>query len=242
MRTTVGRGLVGLAVIATLAVVSPVAHAQTSAGPAYVTRVVDGDTLYAELGGRLEVVRYLGVNTPRIEHPFYGAERYAALAREANRRLVEGKWIRLVFDGEPRDRFGRLRAYVWVGDRFVNALLVHHGYGEVAAASRAGYAEYFRTLQEGAQRDARGIWRDPSAQVYHRPRSTEVDADTGDREERGMTTTGGRVFSAPAPFIPSSSVISPGSTPSSSAGVPAGPAPRSSSGSPSYMPPGSMRK
>lgn len=238
MDTTVGRRLAGVALLATLVVASTAAHAQSQLGPAYVTRVIDGDTLYTELGGRFEVVRYLGVNTPRIEHPSYGPERYATAAREANRRLVEGKWIRLVFDGPPRDPHGRLLAYVWVGDTFVNAILVHRGYGEAAVASSAGYASYFRMLQDGAVRDARGLWRDPDAQTYHRPRPTELAAD----EDRGPEFAGARVFSAPAPFIPSSPASSPAYAPS--LGVPAGPPPpRSSVGSPSYIAPrGSIRK
>jgi micrococcal nuclease len=245
MEQAVGRRLTALALLATLVCIATPSAAQSFAGPAFVTRVVDGDTLYAELGGRIEVVRYLGVNTPRIEHPFYGAERYAMIAREANRQLVEGRWVRLVFEGPPRDSFGRLRAYVWAGERFVNALLVHHGYAEVATASTAGYAEYFRMLQDGAQQDGRGLWASHEAKTYHRPRPTELASDAGD-EEGGLSLSGGRVFSAPAPFIPTSSPTTSSSyTPS--LGVPAGPSTpsrspstssRSSGGSPSYATPG----
>ena len=124
------------------------------------------------------------------------------LAREANRRLVEGKWIRLVFDGETRDQHGRLRAYVWVGGLFVNALLLHRGYAEAAVSSSARYAEYFGMLQEGAKRDGRGLWRDRELIAHHRPRATELAADASDSESRGADSAGGRVFSAPAPFIP----------------------------------------
>jgi micrococcal nuclease len=235
MDRTLGRCLAGLALFLTLIAGSGPAHAQSQLGPAYVTGVVSGDTLYTELGGRLEVVRYLGVNAPRIEHPSYGPERYANAAREANRRLVEGKWVRLVFEGAPRDSHGRLRAYVWVGGVFVNAVLVHHGYGEAASGSSAGYTGYFRLLQAGAQRDGRGIWREPDAQAYHRPRATELAAD----EDRGPGLAGARVFSAPAPFIPSISSAAYAPSPS----TPAAPAARSRSGSPSYVAPrGSMRR
>jgi micrococcal nuclease len=208
MHTIVG-SLAVLALVTTL--LTGTTDAQPVAGPAYVTRVVDADTVYAEVGGRLEVVRYLGVNAPHIEHPALGTERYSLAAREANRRLVEGKWIRLVFEGPSRDRDGRLIAYVWVGDVFVNAMLVHRGYAEAAAESRAGYAAYFVSLQEGAQRDGRGLWREGSAQTYHRPRATEVAADEGRAD-----ATGGRVFSAPAPFVPTSSSSSYTFIPSSS--------------------------
>jgi micrococcal nuclease len=238
MDTMVGRRLAGLALLAALVAASTTAHAQSQLGPAYVTRVMDADTLYAEIGGRLEIVRYLGMNTPRIEHPTYGPKHYAVAAREANRRLVEGKWIHLVFDGAPRDADGRFRAYVWLGPVFVNAALVHRGYGEAAAASSAGYAGYFGMLQEGAQRDGRGIWRDPEAHTYHRPRPTELAAD----QDREGEFAGGRVFSAPAPFIPVAPTTSSGFTPSF--GVPAGPpTPSARSGSPSYVAPrGSMRR
>lgn len=240
MLRVVGWSLAGVASLLALVGAARPAHAQAQAGPAYVTRVVDGDTLYAELGGRLEAVRYLGVNTPRIEHPTYGAERYATIAREVNRRLVEGKWVRLVFEGSTRDRHGRLLAYVWSGNTFVNAALVHYGYGEAATASTAGYAAYFRTLEEGARQDARGIWRDRDAQTYHRPRPTELEADAGEHEDRAPTVSGGRVFSAPAPFLPSA----PSSSSSgSSVGVPGGPvAPAPSMRSPSSVTPrGSIR-
>jgi micrococcal nuclease len=235
MRIAVAARLAGVALLGTLAAALP-AHAQASLGPAYVTRVVDGDTVYAEIGGRLEVVRYLGVNTPRIEHPAYGPAPYAAVAREVNRRLVEGRWIRLVFDGPSRDPLGRLQAYVWVGDVFVNAVLAHYGYAEAAAGSRAGYATYFRELQDGAQRAGRGIWRDPEVATYHRPRATELAADARDGDDLTAGVAGGRVFSAPAPFIPSSPTTGSGGP---SPGVPSGP---TTTGSPSYIVPrGSMR-
>jgi micrococcal nuclease len=212
---------------------APAARAQAPTGPAYVTRVVDGDTLYAELGGHIEVVRYLGVSTPRIEHPAHGPERYARLAHEANRQLVEGRWIYLVFDGPPRDAHGRLLAYVWVGGQFVNALLVHRGYGEAATASPARHGPYFRSLEEGARRARRGVWRDPDAHEYHRPRASELDADAHD--EQTVVPSGGRVFSAPAPFLPSAttSAAPPAAGPTA---VPAAPAPAPRSG-PAYVSP-----
>ena len=227
----VARSLAGVVLVLAVAGAPSPAPAQTLAGPAYVTRVVEGDTLYAEVGGRLEAVRYLGVNAPRIAHPTRGTEPYAIVAREANRRLVEGKWIRLVFEPHPRDRYGRLLAYVWVGDLFVNAVLLHAGYVEAAASTATTrYGDYFRSLETGARQDGRGLWRDPEARTYHRPRPAEGTAEAGDYEERAADASGGRVFSAPAPFVPSPTP-GPGAP---SVGVPAGPR---APASPSYIPP-----
>jgi micrococcal nuclease len=235
------RRLVGVASLLACLMTGPSADAQTAVGPGYVTRVVDADTLYVELGGQLEIVRYIGVNTPRVEHPLYGPERYALLAREANRRMVEGKWVRLVFEGPVRDRHGRLFAYVWVDDLFVNAALLHRGYAETPSASTAGYAAYFRELEEGAWREGRGLWRDGTARLYHRPRPTELAAD--EQDEATGASSGGRVFSAPAPFIPPSPTTQ-WSAPSAPAVSvrPSPSAPSRSVGAPSYSTPsGSMR-
>jgi micrococcal nuclease len=188
--------------LAPVAGASP-ARAGSQAGPAYVTRVVDGNTLYAELGGRLEAVRYIGVNVPVVDHPTRGREPYAGVVREMNRRLVESQWIRLVFEDQSRDRDGRLLAYVWVGDLFINAALVHWGYAEAAAPSptNARYAAWFRSLEEGARRDGRGLWRYGDVQAYYRPGAAEREGE-GESQDRAATASGGRVFSAPAPFIP----------------------------------------
>jgi hypothetical protein len=67
------------------------------------------------------------------------------------------------------------------------------------------------------------------AQAYHRPRPAAGTAGAGEHEERAADVSGGRVFSAPAPFLPSTTPASP--TPA--VGAP-GPPPASS---PSYIPP-----
>jgi micrococcal nuclease len=94
--------------------------------------VVDGDTISVAIDNRIEKVRYIGINTPEIHHPTKGREPYGDAAREANARLVEGRWVQLVLDVQHRDSFGRLLAFVYVGSRFVNAELVWQGYAEAA--------------------------------------------------------------------------------------------------------------
>ena len=196
-----------------LAVAAPAA-AQTPARLGYVTRAVDGDTVYVELGGRIEAVQYLGLVVPLVNHPSRGPESYAAIAREVNRRLVEGKWVRLVYEGQPRDADGRLLAYVWSGDLFVNAALLHWGYAEAAPPSPdVRYAQYFRALEAGARREGRGLWGDAGVLQYHRPGGV-AGAEDGDHMSRPASVSGGRVFSAPNPFLP---VLTPSTTPSAPA-------------------------
>jgi len=95
---------------------------------AVVTSDVDGDTIHVRVGGRDEKVRFIGVNTPEVA--WYGGEGECygpAAARYTRRRLV-GRTVRLVFDVRLRDVYGRLLAYVYVGDELFNLTLVRLGY------------------------------------------------------------------------------------------------------------------
>src|SRR4051812_11556487 len=95
---------------------------------AEVERAVDGDTIEVRIGGDEEDVRYIGIDTPESVKPDTPVQCYALAASHFNERAVEGEVVRLVFDAERRDVYGRLLAYVYLGDRFLNAELVRRGY------------------------------------------------------------------------------------------------------------------
>ena len=125
-----------------------------------VVRVVDGDTIHVRIGARVEKVRYIGVNTPEVHHPTKGEEPGGREAAEVNRRLIEGKTVRLELDVQERDRYGRLLAYVWVGDVMVNAELVRLGYAQVMTVPpNVRYQQLFLKLQREAREAGRGLWR-----------------------------------------------------------------------------------
>lgn len=94
---------------------------------AYVTRVIDGDSIEVLLDGEEEQVRYIGVNTPE----YYSDEREEAIsATELNRQLVEGQYVLLVRDISDRDKYERLLRYVFTTEDFVNYRLVEEGAAE----------------------------------------------------------------------------------------------------------------
>jgi len=150
----------GLLLLALLT--AAVAHAQPStpaglAGP--VVRIVDGDTIHVRVDGRIEKVRYIGVNAPEVHHPTKGEEPGGREAAAVNRRLVEGKQVRLELDVQHRDRYGRLLAYVWVGDLMVNAELVRQGYAQVMTVPpNVRYQELFLKFQRDARAAGRGLF------------------------------------------------------------------------------------
>lgn len=126
-----------------------------------VVRIVDGDTIKVRLGDRTETVRYIGMDTPELHHPTKGEEPGGREAAEANRKLVEGQTVRLELDVQERDRYGRLLAYVYVGDMMINAELVAQGYAQIMTIPpNVRHQELFLKLQREARLLQLGLWRD----------------------------------------------------------------------------------
>lgn len=124
-----------------------------------VTRVVDGDTVEVRLDGQTEDVRYIGVDTPETVKPGAPVDCFGPQASAFNHRLVEGRRVRLVFGVEPRDVYGRLLAYVYLDDRFVNAELVRRGLARtLTIPPNDRYAERLKRFEIAASRAGRGLW------------------------------------------------------------------------------------
>lgn len=120
---------------------------------AKVTQVIDGDTI--TIAGNYRV-RYIGIDTPEV---YPEVEEYGIEAWEANRRLVEGKEVRLERDATETDKYDRLLRYVYVGDVFVNAELVRQGLAEAKAyPPDTKYQDYLEKLEQEARLAGRGMW------------------------------------------------------------------------------------
>jgi micrococcal nuclease len=136
----------------------------------YVSRVVDGDTLKLSGGER---VRLIGVDTPEVHYSekllrdskrngrdAAAIQAMGARASEFTKSLVSGRKVRLEFDVERRDRYGRLLAYVYLEDgTFVNARIIEEGYGQVMTIPpNVKYADRFLELQRDARQARKGLW------------------------------------------------------------------------------------
>jgi micrococcal nuclease len=125
---------------------------------ARVQRVVDGDTIVLAGGER---VRYIGVDTPESVKPGTPVQCFAKAAAHENERLVAGERVRLRYDAERRDRYGRLLAYVYRSrdGLFVNAELVRRGFATtLTIPPNVAHAAEFRTLARSARTHGRGLW------------------------------------------------------------------------------------
>ena len=137
----------------------PAGKGAGSSTEARVTRVVDGDTVEATVDGRTEDVRYIGIDTPESVKPDTPVECFGLEASHFNEDLVEGETVRLEYGPERRDVYGRLLAYVRLGDTFVNAELVRRGYATtLEIAPNTQYAQLFARLEREASAAGRGLW------------------------------------------------------------------------------------
>lgn len=144
---------------------SPAERATWPAAPpdavaAKVERVVDGDTFVAAVAGRRERIRLIGVDTPETVDPDRPVQPYGKQASNFAKHMLTGRTVRLVGDVEPRDRYGRLLAYVWLSDgTFWNALLAAEGYAQlITIPPDVTYASLFRGLVDEARSANRGLW------------------------------------------------------------------------------------
>jgi micrococcal nuclease len=134
-----------------------------------VTRVIDGDILLLENGER---VCLIGVDAP--EH------RSSAKAKQDSKKegkplrmillmgrkakkfvedLVLDQTVRLEFDEKQRDQYGRLLAYVYLEDLFLNAEIIRAGFAYAwDVPPNVKNAELFQKLYQEARENKQGLW------------------------------------------------------------------------------------
>lgn len=128
-----------------------------------VSRVIDGDTVQLETG---ETLRYIGIDTPETKHPKKPVQCYGEEAYQANKKLVEGKTVRIVKDVSEVDRYKRLLRYVFVATQsspagiLVNDYLVRNGFAFATTfPPDVAKADQFIEAQREAREKSLGMWK-----------------------------------------------------------------------------------
>ena len=127
---------------------------------AKVQKVLDGDKILLRGG---TIVQYMGIDTPRTRVPYQIFQDIAVASLKLNKRLVEGKTVRLeiVTPSNISSEDSRKFAYVFIGGQMVNALLLKKG---LAVVSRTyppdvKYQNFFLQSQQQAIMGKIGIWQ-----------------------------------------------------------------------------------
>jgi micrococcal nuclease len=131
-------------------------------GAAVITRVIDGDTVVVDLGGRSERVRLVGVDTPEIHSPTKPVQCYGKEASaHTSELLAPGTAVRLERDADERDTYGRLLAYIYRSSDglFVNLDLARGGFADaLRIAPNVAHAEEIAVAVDGARAAGLGLW------------------------------------------------------------------------------------
>lgn len=145
------------------------------AGGYQVVRVVDGDTIVIDYQGKQEKVRLLRVNTPESVHPDKKQNiPMGKTASEYTKKRLAGESVDLKYEGDRRDRYGRLLAYIFVGGTNFNIELLRQGLSPyyTAYGPSVRYDNKFREAERQARKQGLGIWGDPElTQKYLRLKS-----------------------------------------------------------------------
>ena len=73
--------------------------------------------------------------------------------------LIEGKSVRLEYDVQKKDKYNRILAYVYIGDKMVNMEMVKQGFAMMYTyPPNVRYVQRFIEAQKDARDNKRGLW------------------------------------------------------------------------------------
>jgi micrococcal nuclease len=141
---------------------------------ARVVRVVDGDTIKILYRGMRQNVRLIGIDAPesrpnrklqknarRTGKDIHTLVKRGKKATEFVKKLLKkGDVVRLEFDQQLRDRYGRLLAYIYLANnRMLNEEILKSGYARPAVfLPNERYQVRFLELYKEARQAKRGLW------------------------------------------------------------------------------------
>jgi len=134
---------------------------------AYVSRIIDGDTIEVTIDSKKYKVRFIGIDCPeytsKIE--YYGKE-----STEYTSSTLSNTYVFLEKDISETDQYGRLLRYVWlevplsnsvdeIKTKMFNGILVSNGYASaVTYPPDIKFFKEFKELAADARNNNMGLW------------------------------------------------------------------------------------
>ncbi|MDD8015508.1 MAG: thermonuclease family protein [Acidobacteriota bacterium] len=142
---------------------SPASPSSVSGSEATVIAVYDGDTIKVRFAdGRERKVRFIGVDSPEMDDSREPVEFMAHMAKRFAYLHLFSRKIRLTYDWQAEDDYGRLLAYVWTKKLgLFNEYLIREGFAFafLKYRFRPDYRERFKKAEREARSSCRGLWR-----------------------------------------------------------------------------------
>ena len=129
-----------------------------------VSKITDGDTFYVTTSSSEKFkIRLIGIDAPetrnvgvKVRKEYFGKE-----AKIYVTNLLKNKKVKLTFDVQKTDRYGRVLAYVYLENGiFLNQYLVEKGYAVVSTfPPNVKYVEVFTKAEKLAKNKKLGLWK-----------------------------------------------------------------------------------
>lgn len=129
-----------------------------------VSKITDGDTFYVTTSSSEKYkIRLIGIDAPetrnvgvKVRKEYFGTE-----AKIFVTQLLKNKKVKLTFDVQKTDRYGRVLAYVYLENRiFLNQYLVEKGYAVVSTfPPNVKFVEVFTKAEKLARKKEVGLWK-----------------------------------------------------------------------------------
>lgn len=129
-----------------------------------VSRISDGDTFYVKTRKSEKFkIRLIGIDAPesynvgtKVRKEYFGKEAKIHLTN-----LLKNKRVKLIFDVQKTDRYGRILAYAYLESGiFLNQHLVENGFALVATfPPNVKFAEVFAKAEKSARNKKLGLWK-----------------------------------------------------------------------------------
>ncbi len=133
----------------------------------HVTKVLDGDTLIANISKHEVTLRMLGIDTPEVVDPRKPVQCYGREASTRAKELLSGKDIYIEKDqikeaiGGDYDKYGRVLAYIYLSDgSLYNKIMIENGFAREYTFNKEKYKyqKEFKALQTKAKKEKVGLW------------------------------------------------------------------------------------
>lgn len=123
----------------------------------YIEKVLDGDSVAANVRGKREQIRFIGIDAPELGQKPWGRR---------SKKFLEGLiassgWqARIEYDVDKRDKYDRILAYLWSRDnKLINEEMLINGYAVLFTfPPNVKHADRLRSAQVIARENKRGIW------------------------------------------------------------------------------------
>ncbi len=143
--------------------------------PAKVLYVIDGDTIKVWLNGKKESVRLIGIDTPESRKNRRAKKQAREFGITTSQVVILGKMSKnfvkslvhkgdivfLELDVQPRDRYKRVLAYIWLKNgKMLNKEIICEGYAmPLTIPPNVKYADVFRECFRKAREKGLGLWK-----------------------------------------------------------------------------------